>query len=88
MTVRRNQPARNPREGVLQNLKKEKKDLCFVIYMFLSNNPSSGDINSSNLSCFPKIRRDVTNLLSATVVIGALRVNLGLLGKFYAKKEC
>ena len=26
--------------------------LCFVIYMFLSNNPSSGDINSSNLSCF------------------------------------
>ena len=26
MTVRRNQPARNPREGVLQNLKKEKKE--------------------------------------------------------------
>ena len=25
--------------------------LCFVIYMFLSNNPSSGDINSSNLPC-------------------------------------
>ena len=24
---------------------------CFVNYMFLSNNPSSGDINSSNLSC-------------------------------------
>ena len=24
----------------------------FVIYMFNSNNPSSGDINSSNLSCF------------------------------------
>ena len=23
----------------------------FVIYMFLSNNPSSGDINLSNLSC-------------------------------------
>ena len=22
-----------------------------MIYMFLSNNPSSGDINSSNLSC-------------------------------------
>ena len=29
----------------------DKWDLCFVIYMFLSNNPSSGDINSSNLSC-------------------------------------
>ena len=29
----------------------EKWDLCFVIYMFLSNNPSSGNINSSNLSC-------------------------------------
>ena len=25
-----------------------------MIYMFLSNNPSSGDINSSNLSCFEK----------------------------------
>ena len=23
-----------------------------MIYMFLSNSPSSGDINSSNLSCF------------------------------------
>ena len=23
-----------------------------MIYMFLSNNPSMGDINSSNLSCF------------------------------------
>ena len=23
-----------------------------MIYMFLSNNPSSGDIKSSNLSCF------------------------------------
>ena len=31
MTVRRNQPARNPREGVLQNLKKERNyihELC------------------------------------------------------------
>ena len=25
-----------------------------MIYMFLSNNPSSGDINSSNLPCFIK----------------------------------
>ena len=25
-----------------------------MIYMFLSNNPSSGDINSSNLSCSSK----------------------------------
>ena len=29
----------------------DKWDLCFVIYMFLSNNPSSGDINSLNLPC-------------------------------------
>ena len=29
----------------------DKWDLCFVISMFLSNNPLSGDINSSNLSC-------------------------------------
>ena len=30
--------------------------LCFVIYMFISNNPSSGDINSSNLPCFVKAK--------------------------------
>ena len=30
----------------------DKWDLCFVIDMFLSNNPSSGDINSTNLSCW------------------------------------
>ena len=30
----------------------DKWELCFVIYMFLSNNPSSGDINSSNLPCW------------------------------------
>ena len=31
----------------------DKWDLCFVIYMFLSNKPPSGggDINLSNLSC-------------------------------------
>ena len=34
------------------NLELDKRDLCFVIYMFLSNNPSSGDINSSNLPCY------------------------------------
>ena len=34
------------------NFRFEKWDLCFVIYMFLLNNPSSGDINSLNLSCF------------------------------------
>ena len=26
-----------------------------MIYMFLSNNPSSGDINPSNLSCFDQV---------------------------------
>ena len=30
MTVRRNQPARNPREGVLQNLKKERKGVFLI----------------------------------------------------------
>ena len=36
MTVRRNQPARNPREGVLQNLKKERKkeiSTCTCIFI-------------------------------------------------------
>ena len=28
-----------------------------MIYMFLSNNPLSGDINSSNLSYFPTFRK-------------------------------
>ena len=32
-----------------------------MIYMFLSNNPSSGDINSSNLSCY--LQRSNLNLL-------------------------
>ena len=32
----------------------DKCDLCFVINMCLSNNPSSGDINSSNLPCLLK----------------------------------
>ena len=26
-----------------------------MIYMFLSNNPLSGDINSSNLPCYPLV---------------------------------
>ena len=33
----------------------DKWDLCFVIYMFLSNNPSSGDINSSNFVLLVKL---------------------------------
>ena len=37
----------NDTEGELR----VKWDLCFVIYRFLSNNPSLGDINSSNLCC-------------------------------------
>ena len=31
-----------------------------MIYMFLSNNPSSGDINSSNLSCLLPVLYDIT----------------------------
>ena len=33
-----------------------------MIYMFLSNNPSSGDINSSNLSCSFTPFKDVLDL--------------------------
>ena len=43
-------PCLNDTEGELR-VRYLKWDLCFVIYMFLSNNPSSGDINSSNLPC-------------------------------------
>ena len=32
-----------------------------MIYMFLSNNPSSGDINSSNLSCFSRSYNIIPN---------------------------
>ena len=48
-----------------------------MIYMFLSNNPSSGDINSSNLSCyFLKAAKFeiVGNLLQ--IIGGALRVSV------------
>ena len=38
-----------------------------MIYMFLSNNPSSGNINSSNLSCY---------LLVLTFVLGAQKNRL------------
>ena len=34
-----------------------------MIYMFLSNNPSSGDINSSNLSCF--LLQDACNKITS-----------------------
>ena len=33
-----------------------------MIYMFLSNNPSSGDINSSNLSCFYRVNKNISVL--------------------------
>ena len=33
-----------------------------MIYMFLSNNPSSGDINSSNLSCLTEVQWDISDL--------------------------
>ena len=42
-----------------------------MIYMFLSNNPSSGDINSSNLPCWPLHTR-FCDLVRWTVVIGAM----------------
>ena len=35
----------------LNDTKGELQVLCFVIYMFLSNNPMSGDINSLKLTC-------------------------------------
>ena len=43
----------------------EKLDLCFVIYTFLSNNPSSGDINSSNLSCLGLLNLDILSIRNA-----------------------
>ena len=69
MTVRRNQPARNPREGVLQNLKKERKkdrfwsDISddfrlknmFVISPHLLNQGLGGGGGGSNLSGFNHI---------------------------------
>ena len=40
----------------------DKWDLCFVIYMFLSNNPSSGYINSSNLPCFSVFKNNIPSI--------------------------
>ena len=39
-------------QGLLKYKSEGKACLCFVIYMLLSNNPSSGDINLLNLSFF------------------------------------
>ena len=46
--------------------KLDKWNLCFVIYMFLSNNPSSGDMNSSNLPCLPKF---IDNRFKALILL-------------------
>ena len=39
-----------------------------MIYMFLSNNPSSGDINSSNLPCFDHDLMELFRERSGSVV--------------------
>ena len=52
-----------------------------MIYMFLSNNPSSGDINSSNLSCsklvFSKNLLRKTIRVSYTLDLDQDRQNVG-----------
>ena len=45
-----------------------------MIYMFLSNKPLSGDINSSNLPCFIRIS-GVTKKLDIEIII-SLRLNV------------
>ena len=40
-----------------------------MIYMFLSNNPSSGDINSSNLSCLIYHTSPIIESLLKSVII-------------------
>ena len=39
-----------------------------MIYMFLSNNPSSRDINSSNLSCFFRCRMKIVVAMVTEIV--------------------
>ena len=41
-----------------------------MIYMFLSNNPSSGDIDSSNLPCFIYVPAGFSKLLLALILGG------------------
>ena len=44
-----------------------------MIYMFLSNNPSSGDINSSNLSClFIFLFRHFTDVETFVLELGTI----------------
>ena len=54
------------------NLGLDKWGLCFVVYMFLSNYPSSGDINSSNLSCFYQNYKPRYTVIPITTVRGSL----------------
>ena len=57
-----------------------------MIYMFLSNNPSSGDINLLNLSCFlvqiscfrKYVLIKLVNNLTFTKMIGTLNTDIHL----------
>ena len=51
--------------------------ICSVIYMFLSNNPSSGDINSSNLSCLNMCLGAQKNHLIETVHLSTHTICFG-----------
>ena len=44
-----------------------------MIYMFLSNNPSSGDINSSNLPCLEIVSPPKPLAISALIFAGMHR---------------
>ena len=52
-----------------------------MIYMFLSNNPSSGNINLSNLSCYLSVLTFVLgaqkNRLSETVLLSTHNICFG-----------
>ena len=53
----------------------------FVIYMFLSNNPSSGDINSSNLPCSFYMEIKIVGL-HKKIWFDQVSLNLILLSKY------
>ena len=51
-----------------------------MIYMFLSNNPSSGNINLSNLSCY-NLDLDITQSCCGSIFILTMEFYKGIIGK-------
>ena len=84
MTVRRNQPACNPREGVLQNLKKERKCVYMALRLY-TEITSYGSIDvgqKSSRICLIKCHRVVSKCVAELSPNMCCRIVLFILSDF------